>query len=112
VVLVVVALVATGAYLGARSVYFLGTDDSGLITLYRGVPYQLPLGIDLYTEHYASSVPARTISRTRRERLLDHEWRSKDDAQDLVRQLEQGTLDTGPGASSGPSPLRSGVIAR
>jgi serine/threonine protein phosphatase PrpC len=95
VVLVALAAIGTGAYLGARSVYFLGTDDTGLVTLYRGVPYQLPLGIDLYSEHYASSVPARTISRSRRERLLDHEWRSKDDAQDLIRQLERGTLDTG-----------------
>ena len=29
-------------------VYFVGTNDRGLVTLYRGVPYELPLGIDLY----------------------------------------------------------------
>jgi hypothetical protein len=27
--------------------------------------------------------------------VLDHEWRSRDDAEDLVRQLERGTLDLG-----------------
>ncbi len=27
--------------------------------------------------------------------MLDHEWRSKSDAEDLVRQLERGTLDLG-----------------
>jgi protein phosphatase len=95
VLLAVVAVVAVGAYLGARSVYFLGTDDSGLVTLYRGVPYQLPLGIDLYTAQYTSGVPARTVGRERRDHLLDHQLRSRSDAQDLVRQLERGTLDTG-----------------
>ncbi len=93
--LLVVALVAFGAYLGVRRVYFLGTDEAGLVTIYRGVPYQLPLGLDLYSEQYASSVPARSLGRARRERLLDHEWRSEADAEDLVRQLERGTLDTG-----------------
>ncbi len=106
-VLLVVGVIGAGAYLGARSVYFMGTDDAGLVTLYRGVPYELPMGIDLFSEHYASSVPARTLAPGRRERLLDHEWRSKADAEDLVRQLERGTLDTGQGASGGPSPLRS-----
>ena len=68
---------------------------AGLVTLYRGLPYDLPLGVELYSEQYASSVPARTIGRARRERVLDHEWRSRADAEDLVRQLERGTLDTG-----------------
>ena len=31
-----------------------------------GVPYELPLGIDLYEEDYASGVPARAIPRLRR----------------------------------------------
>ena len=93
--LLVVGLVVFGAYVGMRRVYFLGTDDAGLVTIYRGVPYGLPLGLDLYSEQYASSVPARSLGKARRERLLDHEWRSEADAEDLVRQLERGTLDTG-----------------
>jgi protein phosphatase len=93
--LLVAAGVVAGAYLGISRVYFLGTDDSGLVTVYRGVPYALPLGLDLYSEQYTSSVPARALGRARRERLLDHEWRSRADAEDLVRQLERGTLDTG-----------------
>jgi len=90
-----VAATGVGVWLGARSVYFLGTDDSGLVTVYRGVPYELPLDVDLYSSQYVSSVPARTIGQRRRERLLDHEWRSRADAEDLVRQLERGTLDLG-----------------
>jgi protein phosphatase len=95
VTLVVLAAVGLGLYAGARQVYFLGTDEAGLVTLYRGLPYELPMGVELYSREYTSSVPSRTVPRVRRERLLDHEWRSQDDAQDLVRQLEEGTLDTG-----------------
>jgi PPM family protein phosphatase len=84
-----------GLYAGSRQVYFVGTNDAGLVTLYRGVPYELPFGIQLYEEEYASGVPARAIPRTRRSRVLDHEWRGREDATDLVRQLEQGRLDTG-----------------
>ena len=68
----------------------MGTNDAGLVTLYRGVPYELPLGLDLYDEQYASGVPARAIPAARRERVLDHDWRSREDAADLVRTLERG----------------------
>ena len=54
-----------GAYLGVRRVYFLGTDDAGLVTIYRGVPYELPLGLDLYSEQYASQ-RARALAGARR----------------------------------------------
>lgn len=93
--LIVLAVVAVGAYIGAREVYFVGTDDGGLVTVYRGVPYELPLGIDLYSPQYRSGLPAASIPRARRERVLDHQWRSRSDAEDLVRQLEGGTLDPG-----------------
>lgn len=93
--LAVLILLAAGLFLGARQVHFLGTDDKGLVTLYRGLPYELPLGIDLYSVDYTSSVPVQTVGAERRERLLDHEWRSREDAADLVRQLERGTLVTG-----------------
>ena len=61
--LAVPAVIAVGLYAGSREVHFLGTDESGLVTLYRGLPYELPLGIDLYTEEYTSSVPAQTVRR-------------------------------------------------
>ena len=95
VTLLVAAAICGGLYVGARQVYFLGTDDSGLVTLYRGLPYELPMGIELYASEYTSSVPARRVPDARRERVLDHEWRSRSDAEDLVRQLERGMLDTG-----------------
>ena len=40
------AAVAFGAWYGNRQVWFLGTDDGGRVALYRGLPYELPFGID------------------------------------------------------------------
>jgi PPM family protein phosphatase len=92
--------VVGGLYALSRQVYFVGTNDAGLVTLYRGIPYELPFGIDLYEEEYASGVPARAIPARRRERVLDHEWRGRADAVDLVRALERGELDTGAGQAA------------
>jgi PPM family protein phosphatase len=91
--LALAAAAVTGLYALSRQVYFVGTNDGGLVTVYRGIPYELPLGIDLYEEEYASGMPARAIPSGRRERVLDHEWRSREDAVDLVRALERGQLE-------------------
>ena len=90
VVLAVLAGAVVAAVAVIRNVYFVGQDDRGLVTLYRGVPYELPLGIDLYESQYVSSVPARTLSPTQRRRQLDHQLRSREDAADIVRELERG----------------------
>jgi protein phosphatase len=93
-------LVIVGAVLvGIKSLiidtrYFVGTNDSGLVTLYNGVPYDLPLGVKLYKEKYVSAVPARTLPARLRNRILDHQLRSKGDATDLVRQIERGRLQS------------------
>jgi protein phosphatase len=93
VALVVVAAVGAGLYVGSRQIWFVGTNDAGLVTLYRGLPYDLPFGIELYSAEYASGVPARAIPASRRKRILDHEWRGRRDARDLVRQLERGNIE-------------------
>jgi PPM family protein phosphatase len=92
VVLAVLTGVVVGLYALSRQVYFIGTNDAGLVTLYRGVPYELPFGLELYEEEYASGVPARAIPDRRRGRVLDHEWRGREDAVDLLRALERGQL--------------------
>ena len=91
VVLVLVAAVAI-VWVVNRQFWFVGTDDQGQVTLYRGLPYDLPLGIDLYSEQYVSPVPARTLPASSRKRIIDHSLRSKGDARDLVRQVEQGRI--------------------
>ena len=95
--LILVGAVLGGLYALSRQVYFVGTNDGGLVTVYRGIPYDLPFGIQLYRQDYASGMPARAIPARRRDRVLDHEWRSRNDAVDLVRALERGQLDAGGG---------------
>lgn len=86
--LVLLAGVAIGLYAASRQVWFLGTNDDGAVTLYRGVPYELPLGVELYEARYVSGVPAARLPAARRERVLDHQLRSRDDAEDLIRRLD------------------------
>ena len=87
---VVIAVLALGAlYVVTRSVYFVGTNNDGLITLYRGLPYDLPLGVHLYTARYVSGVPALSVPAQRRTRVLDHQLRSRGDAADLIKSLDR-----------------------
>ncbi|MGH2840323.1 MAG: hypothetical protein ACRDKY_05815, partial [Solirubrobacteraceae bacterium] len=81
-----------GAYVANQAVYFVGTDDDGFVTVYRGLPYELPGGISLYEVNYVSGVPLSSLPERRREKLTDHTLRSNDDAKDLVRELELGRL--------------------
>ncbi|HMJ37258.1 MAG TPA: Stp1/IreP family PP2C-type Ser/Thr phosphatase [Baekduia sp.] len=91
VLAVLLILVASGAWIASRSVYFVGTDDAGFVTLYQGLPYDLP-GLSLYQSEFASGVPAQTLTPRLRQVVTDHKLRSHDDAVDLVRQLERGDL--------------------
>jgi serine/threonine protein phosphatase PrpC len=86
---VVIVAIAIGAiYVVSRNVYFVGTNNDGLITLYRGLPYDLPLGVRLYSPRYVSGVPALSVPSQRRDRVLDHQLRSEGDAADLIKSLD------------------------
>jgi protein phosphatase len=78
-----------GAFAAIRSVYFVGSDDAGFVTIYRGLPYDLPLGVDLYDTNYTSSATRDRVPRERRKPVFDHKLRSRDDAYELVRDLER-----------------------
>jgi serine/threonine protein phosphatase PrpC len=90
--LIVLGLLASAAYLTLESVYFIGTNQRGLVTVFRGLPYELPGGIPLYSVEYVSGVAASTLPAARRQALLNHSLRSEGDAAELVRQLELGQL--------------------
>jgi PPM family protein phosphatase len=94
-VLTVLALLPAGAYVASQSVYFLATNSRGLVTLYRGLPYELPGGVKLYNSAFVSGVGAATLSAARRRTLLDHSLRSQGDAEALLRSLERGELSQG-----------------
>jgi protein phosphatase len=86
-VLVVLAALVGGAVYGIRQIYFLGADD-GRLALYRGLPYQLPLGVNLYSEIYSSPVPVSALPGRRQGAVTDHTLRSHSDAVSLVEDLE------------------------
>ena len=88
-VVAAVAAVLVGGVFLARQVYFLGTDEDGRVALYRGLPYDLPFGIELYSEQLSIGVQAASLSPERQEVVTEHKLRSKDDAQDIVDDIEQ-----------------------
>ncbi len=92
-VLAVVGLLAAAAYLTLQSVYFLGTNERGLVTVFRGLPYKLPGNLALYSSDYVSGVGASTLTPERRRTLLDHSLRSESNAASLIRSLELGQLE-------------------
>jgi PPM family protein phosphatase len=87
VVLITVGLAAAAVW-GVRQIYFLGTDPGGRLALYRGLPYTLPLGINLYSEVYASPVQVNSIPSSRRNSATDHTLRFHDDAASLLQDLQ------------------------
>ncbi|HZA89192.1 MAG TPA: Stp1/IreP family PP2C-type Ser/Thr phosphatase [Solirubrobacterales bacterium] len=89
VVLLIVAGLGVAAVFGARQVYFLGVDEGGRMALYRGLPYELPFGIDLYDERYSSPVQFVSVPADVRSNVTDHELRSHDDAVSLIEEYEQ-----------------------
>jgi PPM family protein phosphatase len=88
-VLLVLAAVGFGAWYGNRQIWFLGTDDAGRVALYRGLPYDLPFGISLYEERYASPIQTSSVPRERRGSVTGHELRSRSDAVSLIEDLER-----------------------
>ncbi len=88
----VLLIAAAGASLAALQVYFIGVDDRGLLTVYRGLPYEGPVGFNLYTVEYASTEPVSRLTVAQRRRLLDHRLRNREDALDLMHEVERGRI--------------------
>jgi len=89
VALLLVGAIAFGAWYANRQVWFLGTDDAGRVALYRGVPYELPFGIELYGERYASPIQTGSLPPRRQDAVTGHELRSREDAVSLIEDIEQ-----------------------
>jgi protein phosphatase len=86
--------VLVALWLATREVYFVGVDDQhgNVVTVYRGLPYDLPLGIHLYSVVARSGVTLETVPADRRTTFTDHTLRSRKDAESLVLALERGNL--------------------
>ena len=83
---------SSAAYYASQTVYFVGASNDGFVTVYRGLPYDLPAGLNLYSVNYESGVPVDELTPAQKQTVTEHTLRSKDDAQDLVKQLETGEL--------------------
>jgi protein phosphatase len=88
-VLLVIAVLVLGAWYGSRQIWFLGTDSGGRVALYRGLPYELPFGIELYQEHYASPIQTSSLPPNRQDSVTGHDLRSRSDAVSLVEDIER-----------------------
>jgi PPM family protein phosphatase len=86
---VVIGAVAFGAWYGNRQIWFLGTDNAGRVALYRGVPYELPLGVKLYDERYAAPIQTASLPTKRRDAVTGHDLRSRGDAVSLIEDIQK-----------------------
>jgi len=95
VALALIAPVLVGGWIASRLVYFVGTDrtDRQTITIFRGLPYDLPGGIRLYERYAGSGVTLQQVPARRRATFTNHKLRSRDDAENLVIALERGRLE-------------------
>ena len=87
VAVVAIAALSYGALWGARQVWFLGTDASGRVALYQGLPYELPFGIVLYSERYSIPIQTESLPPSRQEVVTGHDLRSHDDAASLIEDI-------------------------
>jgi protein phosphatase len=88
--LVVIGAIVFGATYGLRHAWFLGTDSAGRVTLYRGIPYELPFGIKLYSEAYSAPVQTEALPERRKDAVTGHSVRSHADAVALLEEIERG----------------------
>jgi PPM family protein phosphatase len=100
------ALVVGGAVLFARSIYFLGTDSQGNVAVYRGLPYELPLGVSLYSKQYSIPVQEGSLSEDRQRAVTGHTLRGKDDATSLTTDIQQRPTEGVPQPPPPPPPKK------
>lgn len=98
-----------GAVIGSLNVYFIGGNEKGLVTVYRGLPYDLPLSVNLYTRDFVTSTPVSELPANTRAKILDHKLRTRADALDLAQQIEKGKIN--PDTVNGVNPGSGGATA-
>jgi PPM family protein phosphatase len=95
-VVLIVGGIAFGAWYGNRQAWFLATDGGGRVALYRGLPYELPFGIELYGEQYSAPIQTSSLPSRRRDAVTGHDVRSRSDAVSLIEEIEQSVENPPP----------------
>ncbi len=81
-------LLVGGTFIATREAWFLGTDPGGRVALYRGLPYELPFGVNLYQLKYSTAIQTGSLPSARQRSVTDHSLRSEDDAVSLIEDIE------------------------
>jgi serine/threonine protein phosphatase PrpC len=94
VAIALLAVLAGLAVFGLSRANFVGADTNGYVAVYQGVPWNLPFGIHLYREVYASRLLAAELAQPERRRLFDHTLRSRGAAEQLVKRYGRYVVGT------------------
>jgi protein phosphatase len=86
-----IALLAAGVFLYARAHYFIGTDDQGFVTVYRGLD-AAPFGVELNSVNCSTSVLADQVPKANRGVLDRHSRTDREEAIDAVKLLYRKQL--------------------
>ena len=85
---VVVFLFGGGGYLATRQLFFIGTNQDGIVTLYDGLPYDFVF--PFWETDYTSGLPASEVPPADRAKLFNHNLRSQNSAIAIIRAAERG----------------------
>jgi protein phosphatase len=85
---IVLFLFGGGGYLATRTLFFVGTNSDGIVTLYSGLPYDFI--VPFYEQSYVSGLPASEVPKADRARLFNHDLHSQSQAITIIRQAERG----------------------
>ena len=88
-VVLLIGLVGAGGWFASREVWFVSTDTAGRVALYRGLPYELPFGVSAYELRYSTPVSTDELPPGRRKVVSEQQLRSREDATDLIVDLEE-----------------------
>ena len=111
VCLLVLAGVTVGAAAAIRNVYFIGQDDRGLVTLYRGLPYELPVRHQALRQRVRElGSGAARCDRSSGGGCSTTSFADATDAAELIRTLEQGQMSARAPRALGTVPGRRSLI--
>ena len=63
---IVLVPILGGGYLATQAVFFLGVASNGSVTVFQGLPYDLPFGLHLYTSAYVTGLTPAQLPAPRR----------------------------------------------
>lgn len=76
------------------------------MAVYRGLPYELPFGVSLYSKQYSIPVQEGALSEDRQRAVTGHTLRGKDDATSLADDIQRRPTEGVPQPQPAPQPQK------